>query len=373
MNPGAEGHDRGFAALLSIAAAIERRQAWDLTLALRSVPQVALLRTAARHRCLGYIRRHLLELGVRDEPARALIDALREYAAKAAMQAYATRSQLAAIMEVLTRAGVPFALLKGAARLARGDKEADCNTMYDLDMLVAKEHAHAALEALEHAGYRPDGIFTADRYLAKHHHLIPLAAPGPGLSVELHTQLAPRGMLSMPTDWAACSPHLEQIEGGAALALDPLWTAAHLAIHGAGLRRLHDVIMLARMLRADPGLQDRLLELLTQERWQPVALQAVVALAARVAGIPADVSPDVDRYLAWVIRREDLAPYVRDRSQFVDAWYANRGSLFGAATRLALPEGDPGDAALVATVRFAYRLCGRIITSAIAAATPARA
>jgi hypothetical protein len=290
------------------------------------------------------------------------------------VQAYAARRQLGELVDILVEAGVPCVLLKGAARLWRGEREAQCNTMYDLDLLVPAGAAARGLTALERGGYHATSAqLSAAQYWARHHHLIPLVPSQPGLPVELHTQLAPRTMLSMPTDWEACTPYLERVRDDAAVyVFDVLGTAVHLVVHGAGIKRLHDVIMLAGLLRSEPDLHARVEAAIAAERWQQVALRSLVTLAARIAGMEKPQDRRVERYLSWVMRREDLRPYVRDRSQFVDAWFCNGGTLWGAATRQALPDNDTGANAIVASARFAYRLCGRIITSAVAAATPSR-
>ncbi len=370
------GSERGaFAALLAAATAIEQRSPIDLANALQATPRQALLRAASRHRCLGYLRRGILELGVRNAHAEALADATREYASKAAIQAYAVRSQLKQLIETLDTATVPFVLLKGAARLFRGDKEADYSTMYDLDILISKDDVRTGAASLERAGYRARiPMRSAARYGARHHHIAPLHPQGPGLPVELHVQLAPPRMLSMPTDWQACKPYFERVgaPGAQAFCLDAVGSAVHLAIHGAGVKRLHDAIILSRILRSESDMPERVSAAIFSERWQPIALQSVVALSSKMAGFEPQMTPQVERYLAWVMRREDLSPYIRDRSQFTDAWYRNGGKLWGAATRQALPTPEAEQDVVTSAVGFAYRLVGRIITSAVAATSMTR-
>jgi len=365
----------GFAALLAAATAIEQCSPDNLVDALHRAPPQALLRAAARHRCLGYLRRGILELGVRDDRAKALADAVREYASKAAIQAYAVRIQLNQLVETLDAVAVPFALLKGAARLFRGNREADYSTMYDLDILIPNVEVQRAADVLQHAGYRailPTRALA--RYWARHHHIAPLHPQGLGLPVELHVQLARPGMLSMPTDWQACEPYFERVVGPAAQAqcLDALGSAVHLVIHGSGIKRLHDAIMLSKIMRSDSDLPKRVSVAIASERWQPVALQSVVALSSQMAGLQLWMTPQVERYLAWVMRREDLSPYVRDRSQFTDAWYSNGGKLWGPATREALPTAEAERDIVTSSARFALRLIGRIITGVLAATSVAR-
>jgi hypothetical protein len=368
-----------FVALLAAAAAIEQRDPEALVAAFHSVSPHAMLQGAARHRCLGYLRRGVVELGLRDERVSAFTKAVREYAGKAAIQAYAVRDQLRQLVHTFNEAKIRFVLLKGSARLFRGDKDADYDTMFDLDILVPQDEAVSAVEALERQSYR--SCANADRskhYWTRHHHGVPLRPVNAGLPVEVHTQLAPPGSLSLATDWHACEPYFERMvtEQGEATCFNAFGSAFHLAVHGLGMRRLHDVILLAKVLRAEKDVLENVDATISQEQYQTVALQAVIAFAARVAGLPYTESAAVKRYLSWVVRRENLAPYVRDRSQFADAWFCNGCTVWGPATRQALPirEAEQGSVAFAAS--FTYRLIGRIATSAYAlasvAAVPAR-
>lgn len=365
-----------FVALLAAAAAIEQRKPEALITALNSVPPHDMLRVSARHRCLGYLRRGIVELGVRDERASAFTKAVREYAAKAAIQAYAVRNQLHDLVQTFNDANVRFALLKGSARLFRGDKNADYDTMFDLDVLVPRGEAISAVEALERGGYGP--CASADRskgYWTRHHHGVPMQPVRAGLPVEVHVQLAPLGCLSLATDWAACERYFEQVvtAQGEATCFNALGSAFHLAVHGLGLRRLHDVLLLANILRSDKDALENVDATISQERYQTVALQAVIALAARVAGRTYTEPAAVKHYLSWVIHRENLAPYVRDRSQFADAWFCNGCRVWGPATRQALPIRDVAQSPVSYAASFTYRLIGRIATSPYALASVATA
>ncbi len=310
-------------------------------------------------------------MGLRDTRAVAVLRALRDYAGKAAMQAYAVGKQLDELVASLDAAGIHFALLKGAARLFRGDREADSNTMFDLDVLVPKAEISAAIATLSRAGYQPIVEDRLAHFWKRHHHAPPLRPQGLGLPIELHSQLAPPASLSIATDWDACQRYFERVtaRGLEATCFDPMGSALHMTVHGVGLRRLHDVVMLAQILRDTPGTREHLETVIATECRQGVALRAVLVLAARIAATDVEASEPVRRYLGWVRRREDLAPYVRERTQFVDAWYTNDRKIFGPATRLALPTRDIEQSALAFGATFAYRLIGRILVSAYAVAT----
>jgi hypothetical protein len=357
----------GFAALIAAAQAIEQQRPDCLELLLRDASLEGLLRAGARHRCLGFLRRGVMSLGVRTAEARALLSSLRAYAGKAAVLAHAVRPQLASLVSALSAAGVRYVLLKGAARLFRGRQEADDDTMYDLDVLVARADAGRAWEILRAAGYRPAGGEVEERrYTLRHHHLAPLQPPGVGLPVELHLQLAPRLMLSLSTDYEACQPYLERVVDGSLTApcLNDVGTVLHLAIHGAGVHRLYDVIQIARAVR-DGEVYTRAWQVLSSERRQQAAVLAPLVLGARLAGRDVPCPPRVERYLAWVMRREALPPYVRDRSQVMDAWFCNGGRLLGPALWTALPlvEPPPRNPLAYAGI-YIYRLAGRLATAA---------
>jgi hypothetical protein len=144
--------------------------------------------------------------------------------------------------------------------------------------------------------------------------------------------------------------------------LDTFGRGLHMIVHGAGLYRLADAALLALDARAQPGLLQRLTAVADGERIQRVALHAVIAMAARLARMPFESAPSVDRYLEWIMVREDLPRIFRNRMHFIDAWFANGGRLRGPATPLAVPRD-------VRSVRRAlcYReLAGRLIAGAAA-------
>ncbi len=357
----------GFAALVAAVQAIEQNRPDDLTALLTTASREGLLRAAARHRCLGFLRRGILGMGVRTAQARELVASLRAYAGKAAVLAYAVRPQVASLVSALSDGDVRYVLLKGAARLFRGRQEADDDTMYDLDVLVARADAGRAWGILRDAGYRPAGGEVEERrYTLRHHHLAPLQPPGVGLPVELHLQLAPRRMLSLSTDYEACEPHLERVVVGSLTApcLNDVGMVIHMAIHGVGVHRLYDVIQIARAVR-NGEVYARAWQVLSCERRQQAAVLAPLVLGARLAGRDVACPPRVERYLAWVMRREALPAYVRDRSQVMDAWFCNGGRLLGPALWTALPLVEPPPRNPLAYAGlYCYRLLGRLATAA---------
>jgi len=359
-----------FAALVALAGAVEQRRPDDLVAALSAVPQPLLLRAAARHRCLGYIRRGIADLRVRSAPATAIADALREYSAKAGLQTYVAREQIERLARDLNQAAIPFALLKGAARIFRSERGAALEMTDDLDLLVPRRDGNRAVALLERRGYRSELGEQVAAYYERHHHLAPLVPLELGLPVELHVGLAPLGSLSMATDWSACEPYFERVTVGdvETICFNPLGTAIHLTIHSEGIKRFRDVILLSRILRDDEAMYGKVQRLVERERCQLNALQAVLALSAHLAGIDVEASLPARRYLQWVMRREDLQPSIRDRCQLADAWYSSGGRLLWPATRHALlPDAlEERRNAPVAALRSTLRAVGRICASAYA-------
>ncbi len=362
---------RTFVYLVEALAGSVQQDATRLQAALTAADPQRLAQTAARHKCAGLLLRGLTTSRVADPTGGRLIRPLQSYCRSVALQAFVLRSQLEAVVQAFNDAAVPFVLLKGASRLYADDVDAYSNQMFDLDLLIHEKDREAALAALKRIGYRDlaNETLTA-HYVASHHHLAPLQPPTTGVPVELHVALAEPNRMSLRFDWNALAPYLESIDGtaGKALRLNPVGTALHLAIHGLGLTRLHDIVLLARFMRADPQLAGTLMHLMSDEQLQRLSFEAVLALAAEVAGLERNTTKQVHRYISWALRREDLPTYLRVRTQGTDAWYLNGGSFFGPATVFALPEITiDGRWSLAKTAFWPARLVTRTALAAYAA------
>ncbi len=356
---------RTFAALIDAASAAVREDPPDLAEALTAVPARQLFVQAARHRCAGLLLNGIVRVRLRDERIAEIRRMLQQYAAACTLQAATLAEQIDAAVAALKRHGIPHILLKTAARIYAGEARAEWSQTFDIDVLVPGEWVQSAQAALLDAGYtRMARASTIEAYRLHHHHLAPLDAPNGGKPLELHVRLAPRHSFTIPTDWQNIAAHIEEISGGAGttLRLDAFGRGLHMVVHGAGLYRLGDAVALAADARTDPRLLNRLNTVAERDRLQRVPLQAVIAMAARLLHIASEPAPEVRRYLDWVTLREDLLPVFRSRMQFIDAWFANGGSIRGPATALAVPRD-------VCSVRRAlcYReLAGRIIAGAAA-------
>lgn len=308
--------------------------------ALREADAPALCAQATRHKCAAVLFEAAVARRGRSSEARTVIQLLKTQMATFALDARSTREQLHGIIRALDGAGVPFALLKSAGRLYAGDTLAERTQTFDIDVLIPPDAIAACTGALFAAGYKYENDAHVAGYLKYHHHLAPLVHPAYRKALEVHVALAPAEMYSLPCDWASVAGEMESIDGaaGRVLRLNAPGRAWHMALHGAMLYRLGDAVQIAmETLRHDREIPRHLLSRSTGERILRIPLQAVLHVAASLAGVALCVAPQAQHYAAWASRREDLPPALRTRAQFADAWYANGGTLSGPATRLAFP------------------------------------
>jgi hypothetical protein len=313
-------------ALVAALSAIVRSDTAALGAAIASVDPVRFVQSAARHRCAG-----LLSDALRALDGDPTADHLRRLLAPStrvdAVTALARRSQIGTIVRFLSDAHVPFALLKGAARIFRGEDGSAHHASCDVDILVPPDKADAAAVALQRHGYtfRANELVQA-RYRQSHHHLAALHPPKRnGAFVELHVALAPPGLVGLPTGWAALEPHMLYVESGESRArcFDGFATTLHNAIHAIGHERLRDTFLCAQALRGlDADEVRKLRELVAAETIDRVRLNASFALAARMAGIEWDVDPRTVGYLRWTACRDDMPRLLGARSVGVEAWFA---------------------------------------------------
>lgn len=331
---------RAFDALVEAVSACVSGDAGALARAFASAPPREVYAAAVRHRCAGLLLSGIVQLRVRGGAAAELRPLLQRYAAACAVDSAQLPAQITALVRELKSAGVPHALLKTAARVYAGDARAQWSQTHDIDVLIPAIHTADALQAVQQAGYRQTAAdATVRAYRLHHHHLAPLAAPLGGKPLELHVALAPRRAFSTQAHWDTLFANFEEVSGeaGSVLRLDAFGRCVHMLLHGAGLYRLSDAAQIAAELRAEPALLSRLANVAASETVQAVPVKAVLAMAARIAGMPFERDAAVDAYLDWVRVREDLPAAFRGRMHFVDAWYANGGRLRGPATMLAVP------------------------------------
>jgi hypothetical protein len=325
-----------FSALVSAMGAAVQHDEPALGDTIEQVPAEQLLRQAIRHKCTGFLFDALTTSTIRTPRARELLRAAKPHAQTALLQAPAIRAQLTQLSNALSESGVPHAVLKTGARLQEGERIAELTPMCDLDVLVPDDRCADAVASLAQLGYAPERLADTARFIRLHHHFAPLVAPDRPKPVEVHVALAAPWRFTLPATWRALLPYLEVRDPSRPyeLRLNAFAGALHLVLHGAGIYRLYDAVLLATEIRKEPDLAGRLQRALSGEHIQPLDTNAMLALAARIAGIPFRESGRTRALLDWVVRRETLPLALRGRARWVDAWYGNGGSFRGTCTVL---------------------------------------
>lgn len=254
--------------------------------------------------------RKLLELAVRERAVPVLWDDLtsRERAslspdvaasfpARAAVAEFRMRRTMAALEEAvedLASAGIEVVLLKGAALLRdpEGYGGVRQRPMLDLDVLVEEDRAQEGRDVLLASGWRwREEAFRAKDYRG-HHHLPPLEhRDGPGVVLELHTDLFPQGHpFSLGADHVRRGARLVSVGGRRAGIPDPVVHLAYICLHcawshvlqRAGWRTFRDAAVLLRSRHFD---RRRFVELARRCGGEG-GCYWTLALARELAGVP---------------------------------------------------------------------------------------
>jgi hypothetical protein len=339
-----------FAAVLDAVSALQADDPQAFRSAVSRVQARTFFDKAVAHRCAGMIFAAMAQYRIQDPQTLELWRMLQGYAGMCALDSEHTQRQIDDIVEAFSERRVPHALLKGAARLRARDRAAQWTHMDDIDVLIPRDRGDAAVQALLSRGYHLDcDAAKQEEYRTEHHHLAPLVPDAGGKSVELHVSLEYPPWFTTRTDWATLGEHLlPQGTLPCAFALDGFGRALHALIHAIGLYRLRDVAVLAAEVRQSPALLQPLNVWISSERRQSVALLGVLVLAARIARVPIEPDAQVERYLRWIMWREDAPSVFRGRMQMLDAYFSNAISL-----------GIPGEVEAKGMLR-ARRIAGRI-------------
>lgn len=358
---------RPYLALVDLMSATVRTDPIAFCAALDRADMPTLAATARRHGCTATLLEALRSFEPAGSAAAYLRQSLQRGGRSAVLLSLVAKSSVAAVAAALAKRGVPFALLKGAARLYSNESGATLHASGDFDVLVPPDRLESAIAALRQEGYseRHDAA-KRQRYLEHHHHAAPLFPPGLGFAVELHTALARPGTLSTALDWEALRDRMVQMDGpaGPVFCLNREGAALHLGVHAIGLHRLRDSVLLAQLLALmTPQERAAVQAVIARERTDPIRLAASFAFASQLAGVAWPSNLAVERYLDWVGRREDVPLYFAQRSQLAEAWYAadRRFTRFGWQVldpRSGLDE-EP-------QARSWWRISGRVLASACA-------
>lgn len=212
------------------------------------------LALADRERATGVVWRRL-----RSHALPGLMEDHRAAFERAAMVTDFTagylEQRLGESMGVLARLGAPGLLLKGAALASSVYGSFAERPMGDVDLVVDRERAEDAFEALQTIGWRWDAReFPRSRY-GGHHHFPPLLdSRGMDVRLELHTELFVEGS-PFALDAAAMRTRAREVSIGGAPALIPSpehlllhacvhYTWSHMMLFGAW-RTFRDVIALS--------------------------------------------------------------------------------------------------------------------------------
>jgi hypothetical protein len=342
------------------------KRAWERALARKDAG--AIIPVARRHACSAMLVDAASTLGNNSPAAQLVQNSLQQAGRSVVLRGLSIKSQIRVAAELLSRAGIPFVLLKGAARIYRDEPGAALHASSDIDVLVALDQLDAAIAALRAQGYAERASEQKrENYRANHHHYAPLFPPGPGYAIELHWALAPPGGLSLPLDWSALEPHMAWVEGSASgvRCLNNVGNALHYAVHSIGLTRLRDSVLLAALLRRMQQSEiDELKRMVSCETIDRIRLSAAVALAARMAGIAWSVDGDVEEYLRWSTRREDEPIFFGQRSQLPEGWYAGGRRVSHLMWRLLYPR--PGADLEPGRLPTSFAMSGRVFASLVA-------
>ena len=233
---------------------------------------------AALHGVVGLVRHNLSALeAVACVPA-PVWRAMEQAAAQIAFDGMVHLRQLAGVVATLRSAGIDPLLLKGYALADLVYPDPVSRPSHDLDLLVRPDQVMPACQALARIGCTLPDQATVDIQLAYAYDLPVVLPPMAGLAtlLELHWDLAPRGLFALDLDLGRARSEIFDLAGQPARRFSPEDMLLHLALHMrkhryVGLRWLCDVAELLRRF-AGPAAPRPL-------DWQ------YVAGAARAAGL----------------------------------------------------------------------------------------
>jgi Uncharacterised nucleotidyltransferase len=204
-------------------------------------------------------------------------------------------AECARAIATLNAAGIPSALLKGAAMIVRWIRDPGLRWMGDLDVLVERGQARAAIEALVGEGWRPEAA-RADRFREadlEEGHAVGLRSPS-GQELDLHWRALREGRLDGRDRalWERAEPI--QIGGQPTRVLAPEDHVYHACAHAAswsGDGRI-DWAADAAIIHGAVGARfdwERLVGLARGDRLE-VPVGALVALLGEALAIPVPAS-----------------------------------------------------------------------------------
>lgn len=172
------------------------------------------------------------DVPVPDNFRETLADSFKQ----AALRALMMQRELLLLVRILSKAGIPCIALKGAYLAYTVYPHPALRPLRDLDVLIAKDKALDAYQALIDGGYRRPREYSGDpqAWMSVCQHLPPLQSSSGQVMVELHTRLiVPNGMHAMSVDESGLwERRVERRVAGESLAhLSPTDLLLHLIFH----------------------------------------------------------------------------------------------------------------------------------------------
>lgn len=143
---------------------------------------------ASEHRFTPYLHHSLGEAGLRDSIPQDVADTIAAAYRRSTLKALSMQRDMVRVSRVLDAAGIDHLFLKGAYLAHFAYPESGLRPMRDLDLLVSRNQAMGAFNALLESGLErnPKHMGDPKAYLANAKHLPTIRIPG-GASVEVHT------------------------------------------------------------------------------------------------------------------------------------------------------------------------------------------
>jgi len=324
FGPASRSAAPAFRTLVGASVAFE---ALDYDAAVEHLARIALpelLEVVKRHHASGFVARWLdraVEAGV-PVPSE-LHESFRRVRLTNAMQAERVLQRVADVARKLDAAGIDAIFLKGGARLAAAESDADLQFSGDVDVLVPESAGRRAVTVLRSAGYAETyGARRVAFFAERLQHHAPLFAADSNVPVEVHVALVAPGRVTNALSYAQLAPFARTVTGpaGDVRVLDDVAAAVHLAYHARDFRVWRDIVLLARKLRAFTLVERARFDgIVAREKRDAVRVRAAVAAADAVAGKPQKLASPVARYLSWAVAREEMPALLRRRAHIVEA------------------------------------------------------
>lgn len=264
---------------------------------------------AALHGVVGLVRGNLAALGGEQVVAQAAWLNIQRAATQITFDGLVHASRLVEVVSALHSAGLKPLALKGVALAALLYHDAAVRPSTDLDILLRPEEMDSALAVLRELGARTPRQAEID-FQRRHSYDLGCVLPplvGRAMLVELHWDLAPRGLFTLDLDRWRQRAQTFNLDGVAVQRFAPEEQLLHLALHMrkhryVGLRWLADV---SELLRRFPDLDWQYVASTAESSGLQTLLFTTLSLAVQLLGAPAP-EPWLERLTPSAARRRLL-------------------------------------------------------------------